>query len=154
MNDIELNTLKENQRIRFRSKFNTFINQETANDYIIQSTGTYDLTETEIDYDYFIENRESWGFKQVDRSVWEKSISKFSLELEGNHLKIVKYKNWMIRVIKETNEKYFIIGSGTDIRSKFELKMIILPNGLHGKWVPKAECEEIDIEAERKKLGM
>lgn len=139
----KINFLRQHHmRAVYMSKYNLVIDEETKDGFYLQTDGTIHVTKNDEDYEELIDKRESWGFAMVDRGKYEKLISKTNKEISGNWIKLVNYKGWQVRVIKEKDDKYLLIGNGSDILNELGMDRVAKTRYAL-KWVSKDECSDI-----------
>lgn len=82
--------------------------------------------------------KEHLGFEQLEQGFYQKAVSKFSSDLKLNCLKLVAYKDWIVRVIKESNDKYLLVTTNTKLDSSNWEKL----DNFYIKWVDKTSVME------------
>lgn len=133
---------KKHLRALYMGKYSLSILGETQDSFILRHDGSDALSKDSSIREEFSAQKVALGFSSVDNGADEKIVNKTDTDVAGKWQKLVSYKGWIIRVIKETDDQYQLLGNGGGIARKLLLDRV--GRSKYGlKWVPKSECEDV-----------
>lgn len=85
--------------------FNFIITNEDESHFIISNGNGNNVSDTKEGNLEFIALKDTLGFNSTDKGMFEKKVNKLDPNLELKCKYIVSYKNWLVRIIDEKNNK-------------------------------------------------
>lgn len=135
--EIILNSLDKYTKILYEGKFSLTLADENDLEFIINDNyGEIVSDKREICME-FLATREIMGFEEIDRGCYGRTVYKLNKEIKGDWLRLVTYKDWILRAIDQDNDKFLLLCNSLDAKN-IGFKQVKNFKIMY-KWVPKSE---------------
>lgn len=113
--------------------------EETETSFIINNGDGESVSSNKDINLQFMLIKDTLGFEQIDNATFQKEVSKFDSDIKLKAIKLVAYKNWLLRVVQEKDDKYFVVvcGKSPDNNGWFHYENVYM------KWIMKTDVQEI-----------